>query len=522
VLWAGKLDYWLIGSSGQTGSGGPQQTLCRFDGVNLVWEPLSLPAATIARMPINPDSNKPIGGVTSGACYAWNNCWFFGTDGIVVHWDGQALTDASPGLGASPWLQGDFTAAVAGTDPAGNEFGLAVTDAGTTTVDHFETNDPPKVAPALTPDPTTSRALQVFGSQGGPFAPLSFSPLASAHPGGCVISPATECDQFTTDLVAAAFDSQGDVWVAGDPTKREESSEPAPAQLLRLTEQGAQAPCDGYDANTFTYAASTPFPSNGSYHWNALSVFANDGSAVAGGKYQSNVTITPKRGNAIPDAAEPVIVRAACGQQPITTRFLGPDPTDASAPPIPADVGGSTTAVAANAANDAWASTSGGGVSATDSTGTSYPVPQPPHLYRWTDGQPVSAPAGDDNESRPSLFTLGPPAFVIGAPTIVTLPPSVTTTVTKGKTKQVKLKPAIYSVQLPKLRRARDGTYTLYISFRVRRTLMIGLQGLRGRKVVASSGLKRFTPPRGQLALRLDRKHWPTGLRYVFPKGSHG
>ncbi len=41
------------------------------------------------------------GSITSAACFAWNNCWFFGTYGTVVHWDGSVLTRRfaeSPGL----------------------------------------------------------------------------------------------------------------------------------------------------------------------------------------------------------------------------------------------------------------------------------------------------------------------------------------------------------------------------------------------------------------------------------------
>jgi hypothetical protein len=515
ILWAGKLDYWLVGSSAT-----PKQIVCRFDGVNLVWEPLSLPSATVARLPINTSTGKPVGGVTSGACYAWNNCWFFGTDGIVVHWDGQALTDASPGLGSSPWLQADFSGAVAQTDGSGNEFGLAVADAGTTTGSHGETDT--GVQP-LCAAPTGSPPPQLFGSHGGPFTPLSFSPQPIDHPGAQCNNAG---DRFTTDLVAVTSDSQGDVWAAGDPSNREsQSSQPSPAPLLRLAEQGMQAPCAGYDdPDTFMYAGNVPYPASGYYKWDALSVFFNDGSVLAGAQRLSSEDPEPIYNLSGSVTREPAIVQAVCGQQPTITRFVVQDPFTSVPTPIPADVGGWTTAVVANAANDGWATTTGGNVSSPTPgySGGTQANPQPPHLYRWTDGQPVNAPAGDDNESRPSLFTLGPPAFVIGQPTVVVLPPSVTTTVTRAKSKKIRLKPAIYSVQPPKLRRTHGGRYTLYISFKVRRTLMIGLQGLRGSKVVASSGLKRFNPPRGQLAMPLDRKRWPTGLRYIFPKGSHG
>jgi hypothetical protein len=140
-----------------------------------------------------------------------------------------------------------------------------------------------------------------------------------------------------------------------------------------------------------------------------------------------------------------------------------------------------------------------------------------PHLYRWTDGQPPHAPAGDDNESRPSLFTLGPPVYSVGSPTIVVTQPTVATTQTRTKTKNVHLPPAIYAIK-SRLVRSADGSFTLYITFKVRRPVRVGVQALRGRKVVASSGVKRFTGRSGSLALILDRRNWPTGLRFVEPK----
>src|SRR5262249_12597530 len=93
VVWAGKLDYWLIGASSSWAG------LCRFDGLNFLWQPLPLPSATVVRgKAIDASSGHTTGtsGITSGACSAWNDCWFFGTYGTVVHWDGKVLSDKSP------------------------------------------------------------------------------------------------------------------------------------------------------------------------------------------------------------------------------------------------------------------------------------------------------------------------------------------------------------------------------------------------------------------------------------------
>ena len=493
VLWAGKLDYWLIGSAAA-----PQQKLCRFDGANLVWEPLSLPATTLARLPVDSFTGSPAGGITSGGCFAWNNCWFFGTDGIGVHWDGQALTDASTGGGNSPWLEADFTGAVASTDPSGNPFGLAVTAAGSSSQPAQAGGSPLPAQPDGSPPP------QLYGSTGGPFSPLVFSPPANAQPN----------DPYTTDLVAIAADPQADVWVAGDPNQRQQAG---PAPLMRLTESGMPVSCTGYDANTFAVNRTSGVQAT-SFRWTSLSVFGNDGTALAGVGYeQSGVSFIADETSDI----EPALVLAACGQPPQVITFRIPDPRiadQATAPLIPADNGGNTAAVAAIASNDAWAATTPGSLTVESSVGPTG-VSVKPHLYLFTDGQPPDAPAGDDNESRPTLFTLDAPVYVQAPPTVVQQTTTVTRTTKRRKTRKVKLKSAVYSVH-SKLQHATGRPFTLYIRFRVRRPVKLGIEALRGGKVVAFSGVKLFRGHSGTLALRLDPKRWPTRLRFVVPKKS--
>ena len=236
-----------------------------------------------------------------------------------------------------------------------------------------------------------------------------------------------------------------------------------------------------------------------------------DGSALAGALFDTNA-------NQFSEFAdeEPQLVHAACGQPPATTEFRLADPTGADQM-VPADFEGSVSAVAANASNDAWAATTDGRWPYCFCGGQEIAGPLAPHLYQWTDGQPPDAPAGDDNEARPSVFTLDPPVYVVGSPTVIVTPVVVTTTQTKGKTKKRKLPPPIYDVH-DKLQRTGTGIYVLYLTFKLRRPVTIGLEGLRGGKVVASTGLKRFRGHRGELALKLDRNHWPTKLRLVTPK----
>jgi hypothetical protein len=490
VLWAGKLDYWLVGGP-NTWPG-----LCRFDGVSFTWQPLAVPQATLAHVPVDAVTGSPVNGaIKSGACLAWDDCWFFGSFGVVLHWDGQLLSDASLGFASAPWLRGDLTAAVARTDRAGNPFGFVVGNPGHV----YQGQELP-----LPAQPDGSPPPQLFASQGGAFSALPFSPPTAPQPG----------DPYRTDLVAVDFDAQGDGWVAGDPTTRQPAST-QPAPLVRLASAGAAAPCAGYDAGTFSFTPHGGGP-GGSYLWRSLSVFPGVGDALAGAGLQP----AAHGANLNDDGqSEPALVVASCGRAPTVTRFRIPDPfvaDQAHAQLIPADRQGSTTAVAANALNDAWAATTNGAVVSPDPANPGTHNTRP-HLYHLTDGQPPLAPAGDDYEPRPSVFTLDPPVFV-EAPPVYVNPPTTSSTVTRTrKSRTRRLKPAIYGVRA-RLRRARDGALTLYVTFKVRRALTIGVEAMRRHTVVGSSGLKHFTGRRGELALKLDPHRWPTGIRFVTPR----
>jgi hypothetical protein len=484
VLWAGKLDYWLIGGYGSS----DPQILCRFDGVNLVWDELTLPAQTLALLPIDPKTGKRVGGVTAGACFAWNNCWFAGTDGIRVHWDGQQLTDASTAVAGAPWLQGDFTSAVAGTTPSGQTFGLAVTDSGSGADGGSSPGE------ELPPQPDGAPPPQLYGSQGGGFSPLDFSAPTTAEPG----------DPFTTDLTAVAANANGQAWVAGEQTQRDSVAHPSPGMLLALDDAGQPTTCPGYGSSTFASSTDT-------YEWEGLSVFP-DGSALAGA-----IDTGSTDGG---ELVQPDVVWARCGQAPVITQFLEPDPLDADqagAPLIAADenvTDSASVAVAAGASNDAWAATPAGSLY-NPSAYTS--GEQRPHLYLWTDGKTPDAPAGNDDESRPSVFTVDPPTYVPTPPTVVITAPAAKVKKKVGKRRVKQEKPSVYGVT-SKLVKATSGSYTLYLSFRVRRPVTIGAEAFDRSKLVSATGLKRFSGRTGVLTLTLHRSEWPTRLKFVVPK----
>jgi hypothetical protein len=456
ILWAGKLDYWLIGA--HSGANAHWPDLCRFDGANLQWEPIAVPRSTTDRF-----TSSGFPAIRAGACFSWDNCWFFGDYGVALHWDGEALTDATLGLEQGPWLTGTINAAVARTDTAGNRVGLAVGATGGL------------LFSPLPPQPDGSPPPQLFGSSGGPFSPLAYTPPTIAEAG----------DPYRTDLVAADLDSDGSGWVAGAapaniigfPGRFSPSSQVAAAPLARLAVDGAPASCPGYDANTFTTTSAPALNVHGAYAWRALSIVPGTGSALAAGSYSPPGSAQP----------EPVIVSGRCGQSPALTRF------------VPVQRGQVASSIASTAVNDAWATTPG-------------------HLYHFTDGQAPLAPAGDDVELRQLPSQQDPTIFVLPPP-VVQLPPAQVTTVTqpgKPSVKHVRVKPAIYQVRARLLHRYRR--FTLYITFRVRRPVTIGAEGVLRGKVVASSGLKRFNGTRGQLVLVLDPHRWPKSIKWLLPR----
>jgi hypothetical protein len=501
VVWAGKLDYWLIGGPSDLS----WSRLCRFDGAALEWESLELPAATKKRVTSGTGSEerRRPGGITSAACLAWNDCWFFGTYGAVVHWDGTQLSDASPDPSLK-WLQGEYTAAVARQDPPGGPFGVAV---GATAEFHNAAS-----MSEVLPEHEGSPPPEMQVSSGGAFAPVPFTPPTNPQAG----------DPYRTDLVAVDLDAAGQGWVAGDPpgTRVGFSGHEFPpaspplaplSPLVPVSTSGASTTCTGppRDRFTFTPPAFNAVEPPNSFLWSSIAVIPGSGEAVAGGSLRPHREGTTTGDPNAEPANEPVIAQAACDGNTTVTRFRVEDPTYKGSPPSPlvsADRGGYVSAAAANAINDAWVATSTGSVF--DEV-AGKPVPQPPHLYRLTDGFKPDAPEGDDLEERPLELHLDPPILVLEPPPP---PPPSPPPATVTRTHRVKLPPAIYGV---KASLHGKHSLSLYLSFRIRRPVTIGAQALRRGQIVSEARPRRFTGRRGLLILRLDRRRWPTKVRFV-------
>jgi hypothetical protein len=503
VVWAGKLDYWLVGPGNQT-----WPSICRFDGINFLWEPLSLPQKTLQRITV-PASDPPRlepGGITSAACPAWNDCWFFGTYGTVVHWDGKALSDASPDP-AEGWLQTEYTGAVARQGQDGKALGLSVGASS----ERAATSGP------LPPQPDGAPPAQLFGWTGAGFSPLGFTPPTVPQPG----------DPYRTDLVSVDIDAQAQGWVAGDPegyrakfeagpdappaNGRPVSSSPEPAPLVPVSPAGASTSCTGPSQSRFTYtsnllASYSEEALPGAFLWSSIAAVPAAGEALAGGRMRPAAA---GRGPNEDTIGEPSIAQVSCDGKASVTRFRISDPTWSGpelSPLAPADRGGTVTAIAASTSNDAWAATSKGELRL---PGSISPYFEPPHIYRLTDGGPPAAPEGDDVEPRPLELQLDPPILVLEPPPPPPPPPAPMTVVKKHR---VRLRSAVYDVRAKVHGRKH---LSLYLIFRLRRPVTLGAEALRHRQIVGIARPRRFTGHRGQLVMPLDRKHWPTKVRFI-------
>jgi hypothetical protein len=492
VLWAGKRDYWLIGPSLFDTARWP--SLCRFDGASFEWQPLALPTATINRV-TRPDGTLLPGGITSGACRAWNDCWFFGSYGTRVRWDGTALTDASVDPG-EPWRDSEIEDALVRTDSQGNVFGLALGAAspGSAATGSLSTR--------LASPPDGSLPMQALT-----YAGTSWTPLPFTLPTVPVVG-----DPLRTDAVAATLDQDGIGWGVGNPTGVDERHGAAlarppiaaamPAPAFAVSALGGEPDCPSPSLDRFVVR-----PSGGGASTIWSGVAGADGAAYA---IASGSTALPPGSPPVGDGQqEPMLARLACGAPASQVVFREPDPTFQQPDPrcgtghhppcvppplVPADRDGWATAVAADAPNHAWATTTGGFLGDPSDI-----FREPPHLYELSDALAPAAPLGDDVEDRPLPVTADQTIFVFAPP-----PPPA-----PAPAARIKLKAPIHRI------RVRYKNLILRVSFTVRYPIRIGLEAKRSKLVVGRTGLHAWVSGSHTLVLRLDPKRWPTAIRFV-------
>jgi hypothetical protein len=480
VFWAGKLDYWLVG--------GPWTRVCRFDGAEFAWEPLTLPATTLQRV-TKADGTFLSGGITAGACLSWDDCTLFGSYGVRVHWNGFALTDRSAPI-SRDWQDAGMLAAALLRGPDGSPFGLAVAASG-----HFA-NDGGPVASG----PDGSPPAQVFSlAAGGDWRPLPVDvPSLAGVPGP------------RTDLVGVALAADGRGWAAGNGPNaigpvREPFDQREPAPLLSIAPDGSDGGCAAPRTDTFGWTTQDLVHVTDDVRFTSVAASA-DGVALAGADAQlAQAAPTGERNTDVQD--EPYLLRVHCGGRFEATAFRIPDPTyvpprrcrpaPCVAPLVPANRGGAITAVAAPAPNVGWAAASRGGL--LDQFGTV--ITEPPRLYRFTDGQPPSAAAGDDRETRPVELGTDDTADVPDPPTA---PPDPA-----PSPRNVQLPPDVYWITV-KLQGTR-----LRVMFSLRRKLKIRVDAIKGKSQVSTTRLHTLNSGRHSLYLKLERKRWPTRLRLL-------
>jgi hypothetical protein len=255
------------------------------------------------------------------------------------------------------------------------------------------------------------------------------------------------------------------------------------------------------------------------YQWTAVS--AIPGSVAAAGEYVSPNQLSEGGGQTPSHVPQPVIVQGGCGGVN-QIEFERPDPLQPDQSPadqtsqtlVPADPTATMGAVAVSADNDAWAAAGAGQWIWTAAGGVSTAGAMSPHLYQYTDGQTPNAPAGNDDESRPSLFTVSPPVYQVISPTVIKAPTKTKTV--KKKLRPKRVAPAIFAIRT-KLQRGAHDKYTLHLFFRLRRPVTLGLEVLHGKRVVARTSLKRFRGTAGELSVSIERAHWPTSIKLLNP-----
>ncbi len=334
--------------------------------------------------------------------------------------------------------------------------------------------------------------------------------------------PRLSSEGYDTQIVAVAIDPQGQGWAAGGEADRPDKGEPPrPAPIIPVSIEGESSTCvkqpffvDAYyepNQNQVPAEGLEGPPVPGSFSWSSVAVIPGSGEGMVGGHLQ------PLGTNPHLDAGEPVIAEVRCDGPARLVRLrteelqtVGNEVGESGTGKIVA-VPGEVTAVAASAPNDAWAAIGAPGeVSRRFFADGAW---ETPHLYHYWNGQPPEAEAGNELESqtRPSE---PPPSKEPPEPPEPPAPPAPKT-VTHRKT--IKLAPSIYDVKA-KLHTSTVGghpRFSLYLTFRLRRSVTVGAHALRSGRVVSVAPPRRFSGHTGTLILNLTRQNWPTKVTFV-------
>jgi hypothetical protein len=143
-------------------------------------------------------------------------------------------------------------------------------------------------------------------------------------------------------------------------------------------------------------------------------------------------------------------------------------------------------------------------------------------LFHLTDGRalPVTSDAAfanlidfRPNEAAAQSISDAPPAddSQLFAPPPSELPAQIQDASPTEAPAATPLKAALYKIAKPKVSRR----FVLTLSFTARRTVDVGLRGLRKGRIVARTKIRRYKRGRHTLTMKLDRRRYPTALRFV-------
>ena len=362
VVWAGKLDYWLVG--GSPGEHDEWAHLCRFDGESLEWEPLAIPAATKQHLleKVEIENGQEVlklrpGTITSAACFAWNNCWFFGTYGTVIHWDGEGPCGRLPGSRRRAGFKGNTPARWRAKVCSANRWvwrWAPRAKAERRSTIRWRAWKGPRRRSCTAPAEAPSRPLR---SRRPPRrcrgAAIPTGPTSSES----TSTPPARAGRRATPRGCALTNRQPNL---GEPSRRRGPANACPRRWCRCRPLDRRPSASGPPPGRFNYTPPSAAAAAAEvFLWSSIAVIPNgeaSGEALAGGRGRQ-----AKAGSSqleVEQSGEPVVARADCSGTTTVTRFLA-----GSQPPAdqePADHEGAVRAIAANAANDAWAATERG------------------------------------------------------------------------------------------------------------------------------------------------------------------
>lgn len=409
----------------------------------------------VASYGTQPNAADPYQVMTAAACAGPDDCWF----------GGGAATDATGARSGAFRLHWDGQRLTTSYGPQGRGISdLAVFD-GRVWQSSYAGPGPGNGGTAENRDPeSVPRLLSVLGAD-GVFATDAFTP-----------APITGVPADGSELLALGA-GDGDLWAVGGGTV-----------------SGPSAPTEGIVSRPPLVVRRTA----GSGAWQEVVPSAAPGTFGAGDRLTD---VAPLAGAGAAWATLQAYADRSSVNAPARVARIDAATGAVTVARLPASGAGrgSAARIACPAADQCWVATRAG------------------WLFHWSDGVPLAVDADPafaslitfrPNESAAQFVPDRPPVddSLLLAPPPVEVQPEATPAATRVK----RVKPVVQNVRKPQLR----GT-TLVLRFRLTRAARVSLVARRHGRVVARTPLRRYAKGRVTLRLRLNRRRWPTALKFV-------